>query len=89
MATISEALAIAIRHHQAGRLQAAERIYRQILQVEPNQAEAIHFLGVIAAQSGKHAAARPIFSTSVGRWKHYEQALGPLLARLEGRKSLY
>ena len=31
MATISEALAIAIQHHQAGRLQAAEQIYRQIL----------------------------------------------------------
>ena len=31
VATISEALTIAIQHHQAGRLQAAERIYRQIL----------------------------------------------------------
>jgi hypothetical protein len=46
MATISGALAIAIRHHQAGRLQAAEQIYRQILQAEPNQADAIHLLGI-------------------------------------------
>ena len=29
-------------------------------------------------------ARRPIFRTSVGRWKHYEQALAPLFARLEG-----
>ena len=29
MATIQEAMAIAIRHHQDGRLQEAERIYRQ------------------------------------------------------------
>ena len=57
MATISEALAIAIRHHQAGRLQAAEQIYRQILQVEPTQADAIHFLGMIASQVGKHEMA--------------------------------
>ena len=57
MATISEALAIAIQHHQAGRLQAAEQIYRQILAVEPNQADAIHLLGLIAHQVGKHGMA--------------------------------
>jgi hypothetical protein len=26
---------------------------------------------------------QPVFSTSVGRWKHYQQALAPLFARLE------
>jgi Flp pilus assembly protein TadD len=57
MATISEALTIAIQHHQAGRLQAAEQIYRQILAVEPNHAEAVHLLGVIAHQVGKHEIA--------------------------------
>jgi predicted O-linked N-acetylglucosamine transferase (SPINDLY family) len=54
MATISELLAIAVQHHQGGRLQEAEQIYRQILQVEPNQADALHLLGVIASQVGKH-----------------------------------
>ena len=57
MATISEALAIAVQHHRAGRLQAAEQMYRQILQAEPNHADAIHLLGVIAHQMGRHAAA--------------------------------
>jgi predicted O-linked N-acetylglucosamine transferase (SPINDLY family) len=57
MATISEALAIAIQHHQAGRFQVAEQIYRQILEAEPNQADAIHFLGVLAHQAGQHAVA--------------------------------
>ncbi len=57
MATISEALAIAIQHYQAGRLQAAEQIYRQILAVEPNHADAWHLLGVIAHQAGKHEIA--------------------------------
>ena len=64
MATISEALAIAIQHHQAGRLQAAEQIYRQILQVEPNHADAIHLLGVIASPSGQ---ARLLSSTLDGQ----------------------
>ncbi len=57
MATISEALAIAIQHHQSGRLEPAEQIYRQILQAEPNHADAIHLLGVIASQMGKYEIA--------------------------------
>jgi predicted O-linked N-acetylglucosamine transferase (SPINDLY family) len=57
MATISAALAIALREHQAGRLDAAEQIYRQILAVEPRHADALHLLGVVAHQRGQHAAA--------------------------------
>jgi predicted O-linked N-acetylglucosamine transferase (SPINDLY family) len=57
MATISEALAIAIQHHQAGRLQSAEHIYRQILHVQADQPDALHLLGVIAHQVGKHELA--------------------------------
>jgi predicted O-linked N-acetylglucosamine transferase (SPINDLY family) len=57
MATTSEALAIAIRHHQGGRLQAAEQIYRQILAAEPEHADALHLLGVVAHQTGRHALA--------------------------------
>jgi tetratricopeptide (TPR) repeat protein len=57
MATISEALRIAIEHHEGGRLHAAEPIYRQILQVDPNQPDAWHLLGLIAHQVGRHEAA--------------------------------
>jgi len=53
MTTISDALAIAIQHHQSGRLHAAEQIYRQILQVEPDNADVLHLLGVIAHQVGR------------------------------------
>ena len=57
MATIPQAFAIALQHHQAGRLQAAEQIYRQILTIEPDHVDAIHLLGVIAHQSGKYEVA--------------------------------
>ncbi len=53
MATISEVLAVAVQHHQAGRLQVAEQIYRQVLAVEPTQPEAWHLLGVASAQLGE------------------------------------
>ena len=64
--TISGALAIAVGHHQAGRLQAAEHIYRRILQVEPNYANAIHLLGVIAHQAGKHEVAVEYIGRAIG-----------------------
>ncbi len=56
MATIPEALTIAVEHHQAGRWQAAEQVYRQVLAVEPAQADAWNLLGVLHAQLGRHAA---------------------------------
>jgi protein O-GlcNAc transferase len=63
MATISEALALALQYHQAGRLQEAEQLYRQILAADPQHAEAWCCLGVIAHQSGQLQAA----SECIGR----------------------
>ncbi len=57
MATIPEQFSLAVEHHQAGRLQAAESLYRQILAVEPNHADAIHLLGMVAYQQGQHEVA--------------------------------
>jgi predicted O-linked N-acetylglucosamine transferase (SPINDLY family) len=65
MATISEALAIAFRHHQAGRLADAEQIYRQLLAVEPEQADALHLLGLLSLHAGQHAAARDLISRAL------------------------
>jgi predicted O-linked N-acetylglucosamine transferase (SPINDLY family) len=65
MASISQALAIAIEHHRAGRLDIAAQLYRQILAVEPNQAEVVHFLGVIAYQTGHHALAVEYIQRSI------------------------
>ena len=53
MATIPEALAAAQQFHQAGHLREAEHIYRQIVQAEPNHAEAWHSLGAVCLAQGK------------------------------------
>ena len=65
MATISEALTIALQHHQAGRLDAAEEIYQRILQVEPDQPDALHFLGVLTAQRGRPEAAAAYIARAI------------------------
>ncbi len=49
--TIEQALGLAIQHHQAGRLAEAESIYRQILQQQPQHADALHLLGVLAGNA--------------------------------------
>lgn len=66
MTTISEAMAIAIQHHAAGRLHEAEQIYRQVLQVDPAQANAIHLLGLIAHQVGQHQVATQFIEAAIG-----------------------
>ncbi|MGD0464172.1 MAG: tetratricopeptide repeat protein [Tepidisphaeraceae bacterium] len=42
-----------LSHYRAGRLAEAERIYRQILALQPNHADALHMLGVLAVQAGQ------------------------------------
>ncbi|MGO8755850.1 MAG: tetratricopeptide repeat protein [Gallionellaceae bacterium] len=48
---------IAIQHHQAGRVSQAESIYRQILQNNPDHADALHLLGVLCHQTGNNELA--------------------------------
>jgi TPR repeat/Tetratricopeptide repeat len=51
--TIQEKLALALRQHQAGHLNEAEQLYRQILQIHPYYADALHLLGVLISQRGR------------------------------------
>ena len=59
------AFAAALRHHQTGRLEEAERLYRQILQADPNHADALHLLGVIAHQRGRNQAALELLDAAI------------------------
>jgi len=65
MATISEALETASRHQQAGRFEAAERIYRQILTVIPDQPDTLHQLGVLAFQLGQQELAVELIGRAI------------------------
>jgi len=54
---IDEKLQQAAAFHQAGQLEQAERICKQILTYNSQNAEAFHFLGIIACQTGKYPVA--------------------------------
>jgi len=50
----------AVAHHQAGRLDEAAALYRQIVQQSPGNFDATHLLGVIALQRGELADAETL-----------------------------
>lgn len=63
--TVEQALHQASAHHEAGRLQDAEQLYRAILQVQPNHPEANYKLGILAVQTKQPAAGLPHFMTAL------------------------
>ena len=51
---IEKRLNQAVALHQAGKLPKAEQLYQQVLANNPRNSDALHLLGVIAYQVGKH-----------------------------------
>jgi len=46
-----------LAHHQRGQLAEAEALYRKILALDPNHADTLHLLGVLAHQVGRNGVA--------------------------------
>ena len=84
---LAQVLALAEQHRQAGRLQAAEDLCRQILQAVPGHAETLHLYGIIAHQAGNLPAAIDLVRQAIasdGRVPLYHCNLGEM-CRLAGR----
>lgn len=63
--TLRDALAAAVGHHQAGRLDEARPLYRGILRDRPGHPDALHLLGVLESQCGSPRAALPLLRRAV------------------------
>lgn len=83
MATVAEALSTAIHHHSAGNLSQAESIYRQILTSEPQNAAALHLLGVIAYQVGRNELAVDLIGRSLAVNPDSHEAVGNMANALK------
>ncbi len=64
----------ALRHHQAGELAAARRIYDQLLAVEPEHAEALHLAGVLNSQMGDHDKGAELIGRAIAVRPDYAEA---------------
>jgi protein O-GlcNAc transferase len=84
--TIEREFLSALELHRAGRLAEAEQGYRRILQRQPQHADSLHLLGVIALQSGHLGAALELVERAVALRPDgavYRNNLGQILERLE------
>ncbi|MEE8428570.1 MAG: tetratricopeptide repeat protein, partial [Gammaproteobacteria bacterium] len=61
----SAALRQAIAEHKAGRLQDAERLYREVLAVHPDYVPALQYYGMLANQTRRHDLAVQLISKAV------------------------
>jgi predicted TPR repeat methyltransferase len=55
----------AVELHQQGRLEPAQALYRQVLELDPHRFDALHLLGVIARQQGDAAGAIDLISRAL------------------------
>ena len=63
--SVEQALVAADGHLRAGRLGAAKAMYQEILLRHPHNADALHFLGVIASQEGRLERAADLMSKAI------------------------
>lgn len=63
--TPHELLLLAIRMHRDNRLDMAEKCYRSLLQLEPENANARHYLGVLLHQRGQQGPALELIQASI------------------------
>ena len=75
------ALETAQEFHARNQIDEAEALYRQVLERDPNNAIAIHYLGLIAHRSGQNQAATELLERSV--------ALQPCAAFLKNMAAIY
>jgi protein O-GlcNAc transferase len=76
--SVTETLQEGLSHHQSGRLNDAESIYKSILRIDPEHADSLHLLGVIAHQRGKHESAVEYFHKAMALSEPAASALNNL-----------
>jgi tetratricopeptide (TPR) repeat protein len=82
---VREMFAAAFQHHQAGRFSEAERLYRDVLAVDPRHADSLHLLGGVACQTGRHELAFQLIGSAIAintKIPFYHANLGGVMQEL-------
>jgi protein O-GlcNAc transferase len=65
MANLSEMFDQAVRFHQGGNRPGAESLYREILRIDPRNINALHLLGILANEVGRHDVGIPLLRQAI------------------------
>ena len=82
---VAELLGTGVDHLQAGRLADAEGCYRQVLALQPDNADALHLLGIVALRVGRNDVAADLIARAAKRDSRnpmFAASLGTALMRL-------
>jgi protein O-GlcNAc transferase len=82
---LSNTFALALQHHQAGRLAQAAQLYQEIIARDPEHADALRLLGVIAYQQRRNELAADLLEQAIRvnpRIAEYHNDLGLALQAL-------
>ena len=89
MSSIAQSLQEAVSAHQTGDLPRAEAIYREIVRVDPQHADALHLLGLAAHERNHHQSAVDYISRAIklnDQFAPYYSNLGVSCMRLENKE---
>ena len=73
-ALIGKDLEAGLAQHKAGHRDRAEALYRKVLRRAPNHPDALHLLGVIAIERGRHEYAIQLISRALGEVPRFPDA---------------
>jgi protein O-GlcNAc transferase len=76
--TFEEIFQLALQHHSAGRFQAAEQLYRQVLALHPQHADALHNLGELALRAGQNDIAVDLIRQAISVRTDFPEAYNDL-----------
>jgi predicted TPR repeat methyltransferase len=68
----------AVAEHQAGRVAEAEKLYKRVLNSDPNNVEALRLLGVLASQVGRHDVAAQLVGKAISLRPTWGEAWGDM-----------
>jgi predicted TPR repeat methyltransferase len=68
---VAEIITLAVGLHQSGHLDEAEELYQRVLEIAPDHADALHFLGVLHHQQGDSQSALRLIRKALQRDPQY------------------
>ncbi len=71
---VASLLASGLEHHRSNRLDSAKRLYQQVLDIEPENADALNLLGAIASQVGDDTRAITLLRRAVTQRTGFAEA---------------